>query len=448
MSERHEPHSLDAERAVLGSVLIKPQAWAVISSMLVADAFYLPAHREIWDGMAAIEKRQLAIDPVMIADELRARGALSRLQGGEAYLLELASSVPHAENVEHYARVVLDNFNKRKVLQLCALTQSRCYNEALTADELIEGLAGDLSKVVKETGKEPQRIGQVVPLAMAEIERRAAAGPEQSFSGMHTGVRALDEITWGWEAPDLVVIGADPGGGKTALALQAALIMTIEHGWAGFVANLEMSKLQITERALAHRARINSYLLRRGDLKLEDSKDLFAAARELDPADLYPVDDIATMREYELRLRIWRAKHPKKKAFGIFDYIQLAEEGGDSRQNRSQQVGGYARRLKKLAKDLDMVQIAISSLNRDQKDASEKPPTMKNLKESGDVEYAADTVHLLWNPHQVEDGQIEIYTPKNRKGPKRTVPAWFRGKHYAFLDVYDGEPPQQQTSLL
>jgi replicative DNA helicase len=448
MNERVLPHSVEAEKAVLGSIFIKPSVWPAVATVLIAESFFLPAHREIFIAMLELDRREMAIDPVAVAAELEARKAISRLEGGPGYLMDLAIGVPTAENVDHYVRIVRDNWSLRRVIAICSETASRAYGGLSTADEIVEAHTQAITKIAVSSAKEPTRIGDLIPAAMEEIERRAQLGPDKSFEGMRTGVKSLDDITWGLEAPDLVVIGADPGGGKTAFAMQAALISTMFDDWIGFVANLEMSKKQLTERTLARWSEINSYLLRRGDLKKQEWTDLYAAAQKVAKADLFIEDDITSMREYELRCRLWRARHPKKKAFGVFDYLQMAEASGDGRQQtRAQEVGGNARRLKKLAKELDMVQIAISSLNRDIKDVAEKPPTMKSLKESGDVEYAADTVILIWNKQGTEDGEIELLTAKNRKGPKRNVAAWWRGKHYSFRDL-DEAPVTRQGTLV
>ncbi len=448
MSERIAPHSLEAERSVLGSVFIRPAAWPLVASMLVTDAFYLPAHREVFEAMEAVVKRSMPLDVLMVGDELKSRGALTRLEGGEGYLLDLAGSVPVAENVEHYVRIVLDNWNRRRVIALCSETMSRAYLSA-SAEDLVENLAGDVSRIVMPSANALVRIGECVPAVLADIEHRMAVGPEKAMAGRVTfGVDRLDELTVGCDPGDLVIIGADAGGGKTALAVQAGLKLTIDEGGVCLCANLEMSRAQITERSLSHRGRVNSFNLRRGQLRKDEFAELYAAGQSLIqnhhgeggqavPTDFYREDRIQGIEEFEVRARAVRARHPKQVALGIFDFMQLAKSSG-RQANRAQEISDIARRLKKLGGDLEMTIFGISSLKRKQTEASEKPPSMSDLKESGDVEYAATTILLIWNQDQTEDGAVDIIAAKNKKGPRATIRSHWTGRHYAFRD-WDGD---------
>jgi len=286
-------------------------------------------------------------------------------------------------------------------------------------------------------------LGECMDRVMVEINRRVEIGPERASEGrVRFGVRALDELLVGCDPGDLVVIGGDPGSGKTALAKQAGLKLAIDDGGTCFCANLEMDRYQMAERALGHWAGVSSYLIRRGDLTREDLNSLYGARKAILPANFYVEDRISTVREFEVAARAWRARHPDLVGLAIFDYLQLADSA-EHNATRAQQVAQDARRLKKIAGDLGVTVIALSSLRRDAKEATEKPPTMKSLKESGDVEFAATTILLLWNRDGTKDGPVDLIAAKNKKGPTATLPLRWIARHYRFADYDDGGAVQQ-----
>lgn len=449
MTDRLPPHSLEAERSVLGSVLMRPSIWTVVAGMLVTDAFFLPAHREVFEAMGHVERRGMPLDPITLGDELRTRGALPRLEGGEQYLMDLVHAAVIPDNYEHHARIVLGAWNKRRLIRLCAETVERAHGN-IEAEELLENVAGDVSRIVMPSANDLVRIGDCVPAVLADVQKRIEVGPERAMTGrVTTGIARFDELTVGFDPGDLVIIGADPGAGKSALAVQAGLKLAIDEGGVCLCANLEMNKAQITERAIVHRARVNSFKLRRGELRNEEVADVLQAGRELVgvglPANFYVEDKIQSVEEFEARARAVRARHPKEVTLGIFDFMQLAKTSGRM-GNRAQEISEIARRLKKIAGELDMTVIGVSSLKRKQTEVSEKAPTMHDLKESGDVEYAGTTIILLWNRDRTKDGPVDLILEKNKKGPTETIQAHWIGRHYRFTDWNgDTAPPLPGT---
>jgi len=436
---REPPHNLEAERSALGSVLLSAGKWAVISSLLVTDSFYLPAHREIFEAMGAVHRRHEPFDGVSIGAELKRRGAMGRLEGGESYLLELATSVPSVENAAHYAGMVLDCAQRRALIQLCAETASRAYGDAPCC-EILENAAGDLSRLSMRSGTSLLRAGDMAPELMAEFERRVMARNDGSdgIDGVRVGVQAFDDCTLGWRPGDLVVVAADPGGGKTAFAMQSAYVTALEDGGTALAFNLEMTRRQLVERAFSRLARVNSQRLKRGDIDLEGMEGLRRAASKLRGAGLYVEDRMFGLGEVMARAREWRSRHVEQRGLLVVDYLQLlrSQERSDS---RAREIGRWCGSLKELSKELGIVMILVSQLNRAAAQMGQKP-TMRNLRDSGEIEQAADCIVLLNNENATPDGTVFAIIEKNRSGPTRTVPVHWCARYYEFGDAQGYQP--------
>jgi replicative DNA helicase len=442
LADRPLPHDLDAERAVFGSVLIRPSVWPMVASHLPMDAFFLPAHREIYDAMVVVAGRGMPLDPITVWAEIKARGSAPRIEGGEDYVHDLLDATPTSENIEGYVDIVRKTANKRSLIRLCAETASRAMGDVDDA-QLCEEHARELSRVVLRNAGDLTRIGACLQDLFSDIEQRQK---QQGIIGVKTGVYALDQLTCGFLPGELVIIGADPGSGKSALAVQAGLSLCIDEGGTCLDCSLEMSQRMIAERALAHMAEVNSYNLRRGKVSIDDWRDLFRAGKILEALDFYVESKITTVREFGARARVWRSRHPKRKGLGVFDFLQLAASSGKG-NTRAERVGQDARDLKALAGELEVPIIAVSSLSRTPKDAAKEPPRMTDLKESGDIDYAADFVILIWNRDQTKDGPVTFVPAKNRNSPAgEHVEGRWIGRYYRFCDI-GCEPPQQQSLI-
>jgi replicative DNA helicase len=430
---REPPFSLNAERSVLGSVLIKPSVFDLLRLEMEVDDFFLPAHREIWDAMRAIRGREQPLDALMLVDELKARGLLARLDGGEGYLLTLANSVPTAENVDHYADVVQEKARLRRIITACAETMSRAYGQRATSEELLEDNSRAMTKIATSETADLVTIGDLTEPLMEEFEwrsQRVQAG-ESPITGIRFGITRLDAMTAGLQPEEVVTVAADTGGGKTALAVQAAIILTAEDNGVALIIQLEMPKKQVAERAFVHVGLVNSHRLKTGQLDYEDFKRLQTAAIELVKRRLYIVEQAFAMREVEAVVRRVRARHPTSKILVVLDYIQLMKTGG--RDTRAQQIGDIAKGCKQLAKATKVTFILVSQLNRSGV-KEDKRPTMHDLKESGDIEQASDIILLPHNPQQLDDGDVDIFIDKHRNGAKRCIRAHWTGRYYRFSD--------------
>jgi replicative DNA helicase len=427
---RETPYSADAERSVLGSVLISPAAYSDIAAELVIDDFYLPPHREVFDAMAKVAARSRPIDVLSVADEMQAALSLQRLEGGVGFLTALAAGVPTVENAPHYTRIVREKSRLRRLIGYCAEIQDSAYG-ATEAGDLLEKMSTHLAKLVTGGGAELVPIGALVAGVMDGIERREASG--QIVSGVRTGITKLDELTCGFQDENLIIIAADTGGGKTALVCQSALDLVLRGGGTCLNFNLEMSRRELVERALAYLAEVNSHALRTGRIDKEQFSHLYTAAQKLLRAKYYLVDDAFSIRDITARARRWRAKHPTEQGMVIVDFIQLVETEIARGDVRARAVGLVAQGLKRLAKSLKVPVVVLSQFNR-KPGTEDRRPTRADLKESSDLEQAADLIIIVHNPQRTEDGEVELIVDKSRHGMCRIIRAHWTGCHYRFRD--------------
>lgn len=453
---RLPPHNLDAEKSSLGAVLIKPSAFDELATMLVAEDFFLPAHREIFDAMLVIQKRRQPIDPIALGDELQVRGSLPRLEGGEAYIMALASGVPTAENVGHYVRLVKEKSTLRRLIGACAEIQSRAYGEFGDYEGFLDEAEATVFKVAQRNRQESyQRVGQLVTPTLAGIEARAKAGTE--ITGVATGFQQLDELTGGLQPENVIVVAARPGVGKTSWAVNVAMNAAIHNKIPVLIFSLEMSKSELMERILAGEARLDSNLLRRGIVSYPDYRDrLYPAGGRLSEAPL-AIDDTAapTILEIRAKARRFRADPDffpppslgpdgspvQQLGLIIVDYLQLARgPGGKREESREREIAEISRGLKALAKELKVPILVVSQLNRDLDKRAEKMPQLSDLRESGAIEQDADLILFisrpeLWSPDEAVQGKAQLVLAKNRHGPTGLIPLTFIKEYTRFENL-------------
>lgn len=431
------PHDGDAEKSLLGSVLIRPNAFADLAFTVASDDFFMPAHRVIWSAMGEVMQRGLTIDPVILCEELRASGELRRLDGGEGYVIDLANYVPTAELAAQYASIVAEKATSRRLIGLCSETASRSYG-GVRSPELVETLTREVAKLVVHGPSDLTSAADLLPGLIEDLETRSRS--EGVITGIRTGLEMLDEITYGFDPGDLVIIAGDPGGGKTALAMQVAILLSVMDGGTALVCNMEMSKKALLERAIAYLAGIDSWNLRTGKLSKQHWSAIMEAGGEIADGALILEDRVFTMPQIVTRARAWRARNPKKRGILVVDYLQRIRGGrGD---NRAEQIGEWTSALKELGTHLEVPVLLLSQLNR-APSKDKRPPTMRDLRESGDIEADADTVLLIHNAAKTEDGPSDLILDKNRKGPCRVVSVHWTARHYRFSNVPNESPRQQ-----
>jgi replicative DNA helicase len=454
-SGREAPHSLEAERSALGGVLVKPSAFDEMATTITADDFLLPAHREIFVAMLELDRRRAPIDVISLGDELKNRGSLARLENGQAYLIELANSVPTAENIGHYARLVQEKSTLRRLIAACAEIQSRAYGEFGDYEQFLDDSERMVFQVAQKNRRENARpVGEIMSEVLENIDARARES--RSVTGVPTGFHKLDEITAGFQPDNLIIVAARPGVGKTSWALNVASFAALNHKIPVFVFSLEMSKNELIERLLAGEARIDSNRMRRGLIEYSEWKNkIYPAGNRISQAPIL-IDDSPGVNILELRAKARRfrsdprffppQKDSTQQPLGliVIDYLQLAHGmGGRREESREREIADISRGLKALAKELHIPIIAVSQLNRSVEKREDKTPQLSDLRESGAIEQDADIILFIhrdemYNADPSGRGKALLKIGKNRAGPTGDVELTFI-REYTKFENYAAE---------
>ena len=426
---RELPAAIEAERAVIGAVLLERPAWEAASELQSHD-FLLPAHQAIWDAIVALARAQVPADPLLVWDAVSASGDARKLDGGLTYLATMPGFSGH---VAHYVARVRDASTRRRLIAALAEATSRAYDLEVETSAVLTEARGALDKIAGGVG-DVARFSDLSPGVLDAIEARGA--PTQVARGARTGLERLDVATGGLQPGWLVIIAAETGGGKTALAMQTALNVVLGGGTA-LACNLEMTREELAERALVHVGEVNSQIVRIGnrDTLRDQWPKLLAAERSLTPTNFYLDDSASTVALVATRARRWRARHRDVPGLLIVDFVQLLRSALVKGQTRAQEVGTFAQDLKALAKELRVPVILVSQLNRAGVKATR--PSKSDLKESGDLENAADLILLPHNPSATSDGPVEIIVDKFRHGERIVIEAKWIGRHFRFTNPYE-----------
>jgi replicative DNA helicase len=442
--ERTLPHNLEAEKSVLGAILIHNDAFNHAAELIDSRDFFRDAHRRIFDKMVSLSERNDAIDLVTLSEELRRSGELEEV-GGPAYIASLADGVPRTANVEHYARIVKEKATLRSLIHSANRILADAYQAEEDADLILDGAEKAIFEIAEDRIREgfvPLR--DLVQSSFATIEKL------QQHKGLVTGVPTgfvdLDEMTSGLQPSDLVLVAARPSMGKTSFVLNIAQhIGTQTEMTVGFF-SLEMSKEQLFMRMLTAEARIDAHRFRSGYLNEKDYGRLSHALGTLAEARVF-IDDTASIGVLEMRAKARRLQAEHGLQLLIIDYIQLMQGRGRF-ESRQQELASISRSLKGLAKELKIPIIALSQLSRAPETRSDHRPQLSDLRESGALEQDADLVMFIFREEQyrTEDGQAnqeaegvaEIIVGKQRNGPTGTVKLAFIKEHTRFENLAQG----------
>jgi replicative DNA helicase len=430
------PHNREAEEAVVGAVLINPEAYLDLAQFLQPDDFYIVRHRWIWEAFARLHEKRVPLDFLTISEELQSAGQLAEI-GGPAYLTALLNQVPTSLHAEAYGHMVEAAAIRRRLLTSANQIATLAYNEQESVENVLEGAEKSIFNVSERRLKKDMLPISTVLSSYYDRIRELSKRPEDIF-GVPTGFIDLDRMLTGLQPSDLVIIAGRPGQGKSGFLLSAAKNAALLHKKNVAIFSLEMSNEQVVQRLLAQETGIDSQRLRNGKLKDDEWSLLNHAVEVLGDTHIY-LDDTPAITPLSLRTRCRRLHMEFGLDLIILDYIQLM--GGDMRnENRVQEVSYISRNLKALARELNVPVLAAAQLSRAVEQRTDKRPVLSDLRESGSIEQDADIVMFIYRPDQYEkdtakNNVAEIIVAKHRNGPTGSVELIFLSHLAKFVDA-------------
>lgn len=437
--ERPLPHNLEAERSILGAVLLDNHALNAALEKLRAEDFFLPQHRLIFERMIQLAEKQQAIDTITLMEDLERQNQLESA-GGIAYLSQLADGLPRVTNVEHYARIV----KEKAVLRGLIFSTSAIQEQALAAGDDADTILDRAESAIFQLAEDRVRAGLI---GVKELVRENFERLERIFSegrritGLASGYTDLDNQTAGLQPSELVILAARPSMGKTALALNIAENVALRHREPVAVFSLEMSKESLLLRMLASEARVDAHKFRTGHMNREDWAKITAGLANLGEAPLW-IDDSASSTVLEMGAKARRLKRDKGLSLMIVDYLQLVVPSNTGRgTNRQEQVASISRSLKGLAKELKIPVLVLSQLTR-APERDDRKPQLADLRESGAIEQDADVVLFIHRPNfyktdlpEEDRAKAEVIIAKQRNGPTGNLNFVFLARHTRFEEA-------------
>lgn len=424
--------SLEAEQAILGSVLIEPSCFSTVSMLVRPEYFYMPQHKSIYTAMLSIDAAgNGTIDPLLLLEMLRVEKVFSNDDDGKTYLFQLADIVPSTSNVESYCKIIKDKFYIRTLVDVSTEIIDLAENSGQEADIILDNAEQRIYDIRQgKTVAGPSKLSDVIANVYDMLYKLNSEDKEQ-FKGLPTGFPDFDKMCTGLNRSDLVLIGARPAMGKTSFALNMARNVAVKSGKRVLFFSLEMSKEQLAQRVISTEARIPSQKMRTGELTPKEWESLSAACVFLADVPLY-FDDTANITVPEMKARCRRLKNVDAV---FIDYLQLMQSAKKT-ENRVQEVSEITRSLKLMAKDLQIPVVVCAQLSRSTEGrGSSHKPQLADLRESGSIEQDADIVVMLYredyyknekdNPEEIEVNTAELLVQKNRHGPTGSVKmAW------------------------
>ena len=439
--ERSLPSSIDAERSLLGSVLVNNENYYRIVEFLRPEDFYLDSHRVIFRNMTGLMENSRAIDLITLQDELL-RNASLESAGGIGYLSGLLEGIPYLTNIEHYIDIVRDKSLLRQMINSASKVISECFDQAEPADAILDQAEQALFNLSEHRTKS----GFVSVADMEEDTQKLLTKlyeDKEMITGVATGFTDLDRMTSGFQPGDLVILAARPSMGKTALALNVAQYVALKKGLPVGIFSLEMSKQQLLMRFLCAESLVDAHKVRTGYIGKDDFRQLIDALATVTRAPLY-IDDSSSLTIMEMRAKARRLKAEHGLSLLIVDYLQLMSGYGRV-ENRVQEISGISRGLKALAKELEVPVIALSQLSRapEQRQGDHRPQ-LSDLRESGSIEQDADVVLFIYREEvykrdEENEGKADLIISKQRNGPIGNVKLAFLKQYTKFetlLEAY------------
>ncbi len=429
--ERPLPYNLDAERSILGAILLDNHVLDAAMEKLRPDDFFLDQHRKVYERMVALREAGEVIDLVTLTEQLRRRSELEAA-GGVPYLSQLMDGVPRVTHVEHYARIVKEKALLRNLIHTTHAIQQQALEAGEEADEILDRAESSIFQLAEERVRAGfVGVKELVRENFDRLEKIFTEG--RRITGLATGYQQLDNLTSGLQPSELIVLAARPSMGKTSLALNIAENVALRQGEPAAIFSLEMSKESLLLRLLASQARIDAHKFRTGHLSREDWRRMTESLTRLADAPLW-IDDAGSTTVSEMGAKARRLKRDKGISLLIVDYLQLITARGRF-TNRNEEVSSISRGLKALAKELKIPVVVLSQLTR-APEREDRRPQLADLRESGAIEQDADVVMFIHRPHlfkpdmpDEERAKAELIIAKQRNGPTDRV-------HFVFLGSF------------
>lgn len=432
------PQNIDAEKSLLGAVLIDDEVLADATEHVSVGDFYDKSHDVIFAAMMRLYEKHKPVDLLTLTDELKRKKELETV-GGSAYLTELTTYVPTSAHADTYAEIVAQKAVRRRLIKASGDISELGFDEDTTTQELLEKAEAELFSVSDQSLK--QDVISLESILTESFDRLEELHKNKGqLRGIRTGYRDLDNMTAGLQRSDLVILAARPAMGKTTFVTNLAYnVATIAKQPVLFF-SLEMSKEQLVDRMLADASGVDSWNIRTGNLSDDDFSKLSEAMGEMAEAPIY-IDDTPGLTVLEMRTKARRINHEQPLGLIIVDYLQLMQGSGRSDGNRVQEVSEISRGLKLIARELNVPLIALSQLSRTVESRSPQIPQLSDLRESGSIEQDADIVTFIYRPgyYEPDNPEVENITDliiaKHRNGPTGKVQLYFHPERLRFMSL-------------
>jgi len=414
------PHNMEAEKAVLGSILLRQESFLEVASFLKPDDFYKDSHAIIYESVQYLFDKGEPIDVITVVNHLKEKDRLQKV-GGLEYLVDLTQTILTSTAISYHAQIVKEMALRRRLIERCYSLLEAAYGSESKTEELLEGAEQGIYEIAEEAllsgGEGLSSLKEVLTESYRKLEE--ISGRDSHITGLSSGYDEFDKLTTGLQPSELIVVAGRPGTGKTAFALNLAYNVASKYQEPIAIFSLEMSKVQLGMRFLSMDSGIDSKQLRVGFLKDNDYNELLNSLARLAELPIF-IDESSSLTVLEMKAKCRRLKRSKGLSMIVVDYLQLVQ-GRKNAESRQLEISEISRNLKAMAKDLNVPVIAVSQLNRKVEDRPNRRPQLADLRESGAIEQDADMILFLYKDDSQSDGSImKVEIAKNRNGPMGT----------------------------
>ncbi len=432
------PHDIDAEKSVLGAILLDPDSLVKVVEFLKPGHFYKTNHQNIYEAIIQLYENREPADLVTVPDQLRKMNEL-KSSGGVTYLTELVNFVPTAANIEHYGKIIKDHCTRRNLLKTAGRIARMVHEEADVADlmDKSEQLLYDVSRDrVHQEFVPVKKTLEVTFERLDELSKTRGA-----LRGVPTGLKTLDRMLSGLQKEELIILAARPSMGKSSLAINIAQHAAIEHGKKIGFFSLEMGRESIVDRMISSQGDIDNWRISTGNLAAEDFEKYGIAAGHLAEAPIF-IDDTPGISVIEMRTKARRLQMERGLDLVVIDYMQLVH--GKNFESRVQEVTYISQSLKNLSRELKVPVLALSQLSRAvEQRGGVKRPQLSDLRDSGSIEQDADVVMFLYRPDEEDRENMGLFIAKHRNGPTGEIPVYFKASRTRFHETDKSIEPQE-----